>query len=234
MTDPIIINGVEVGSSTDVRSLLRSEFRGGSRLAGRYDEGPEPGIRSLFEAAQGTPLEDRLLEALGSLLTDEDQKVRAGAVNMVLHYAEKFDPSQLLAILERNPRLYRDLPVDQAADLDMAWTLLRAVAATPTRDPQVIERLREAVTDPVKGMWVLAGVTSHDANWVIEHAQEVISDQPARARIVLYRLKDPRQREQLVRAIPSESPKLRKVIAEVVSEEIKDPSEKQRLLDLLK
>lgn len=233
MSDPIIINGVEVGPSTDVRSLLRSEFRGGSTLAGRYDEGPEPGIRSLIDAAQGTPLEGRLMKALWSLLTDDDQKVRSGAVSMVLHYAERFDPSELLTLLETNPGLYKDLPANQDPELDLDWTLLRAVAASPTKDPRVIERLREAVKDPAKGIWVLAGVASHDPDWVIKHAQEVVRDEPARARIVLYRLKEPEQRERLIRAVPRESPRLRQTMAAAVAENVKDPVEKQRLLSLL-
>jgi HEAT repeat protein len=233
VSDPIIINGVEVGPSTDVTSLLRSEFRGGSRLAGRYDEGPEPGIRTLIDAAKGTPLEKRLLEGLRSLLTDDDQKVRSGAAGMVLHFAERFDPSELLAVLEKNPQLFKDVAVNQDPELDLAWTLLRAAAASPTRDPRVVERLREAVKDPARGIWVLAGVVSHDPDWVIEHAQEVLRDQPARARIVLYRLKEPEQRERLIRAIPHESPQLRQAMVAAVVEEIKDPIENRRLLSLL-
>jgi hypothetical protein len=234
MKDSVNVNGVEVGPGTDVKALLRNELLGGSRLAGRYDEEPEPGIRSLMQAAKGTPLEARILSALRSLSADVDPKVRSRAVGLVLHYAEHFDPSVLLAMLEENPTLYNDVPSLNDPELDLAWTLLRAAAASPTKDPQVIGRLREAVIDPVKGMWVLAGVTSHDADWVTEHAQEVIGGQPARARIILYRLKDPLQRERLIRSIPNESPQLRKAVAEAISEEVKDPLEKAKLLSLLK
>jgi len=81
---------------------------------------------------------------------------------------------------------------------------------------------------------VLAGVASHDPDWVIKHAQEVVGDEPARLRIVLYRLKEPEQRERLVRALPQESPRLRQTMAAAVAENVKDPVEKQRLLSLLK
>jgi hypothetical protein len=234
MKDSVNINGIEVGPGTDVTALLRNELLGGGRLAGRYDEEPEPGIRSLMQAANGTPLEGRILSALRSLSADVDPEVRSKAVGLVLHYAERFDPSVLLAMLEKNPTLYNDVPSSQDPQLDLTWTLLRAAAASPSKDQRVIARLREAVIDPVKGMWVLAGVTSHDADWVTEHAQEVISGQPARARIMLYRLKDPSQRERLVRSIPKESPQLRKAVADAISEEVKDPVERARLLSLLK
>src|SRR5260370_42699638 len=125
-----------------------------------------------------------------------------------------FDPYETLTLIEKNPGLYKDLPANQDPELDLDWTLLRAVAASPTKDPRVIERLREAVKDPAKGIWVLAGVASHDPDWVIKYAQEVVRDEPARARIVLYRLKEPRQRERLVRAVPQGSARLDQTLAD--------------------
>jgi hypothetical protein len=62
----------------------------------------------------------------------------------------------------------------------------------------------------------------------------LIGDQPARAGIVLFRLRDAEQRERLIRAIPKESPQLRDLVATAVAEEVKDPAEQQRLLHLLK
>ena len=50
---------------------------------------------------------------------------------------------------------------------------------------------------------------------------------------MLFRLKDPRSRESLIRSIPSESPSLRALMASAVSDEIKDPTEKAKLLKLL-
>jgi hypothetical protein len=46
-------------------------------------------------------------------------------------------------------------------------------------------------------------------------------------------LKKPEQRERLVRAIPKESPRLRDLISAAIPEEIKDPTERQKLLQLL-
>ena len=231
MKDSVNINGIEVGPSTDIRSLLRNEFLGGSVLAGRYDEGPEAGVRSLFEAATGTGLERGVLAALKSLLTDTDVKVRAGAVGLVLHYAEKFDPSELLAILDRNRALYNDVPLP-GGSIDLAWALMRAIAASPTQDAKVVARLRRAVQEPAKGNWILAGLASNDTEWVIKHPQEILDDDPARARIVVFRL-DPNARERFVRGLPRESPRLREIVADAVLAEVKDSAEKDRLLQLL-
>jgi len=232
VTDEVIVNGVQVGPSTDLRLLLRRQFMDGSILAGRYDDSPEPGIWSLFAAAKGTALEGRLVAAVEELLTDVDPTVRSGAVGLAQAYAEKFRAPDLLRVLTGYPHLFEGIR-PKTGEPDLAWGLLRAIAGSSNWSPDVIDSLRSAALEFPDGSSVLAGLISHDPDWAIQHAQEVIGDEPARARIVLYRLKDPDQRERLIKAIPTESPKLRKVIAEAVSEEIKDPAEKRRLLSLL-
>jgi HEAT repeat protein len=233
VTDDVIVNGVRVGPSTDLPALLRRQLIDGSVLAGRYDDAPEPGIWSLFAAARGTALEQRLVEAVESLLTDSDPRIRSGAVGLAQAYAEKFRASDLLRVLATHPNLFEGIMV-KTGDPDLAWGLLRAIAGSSNWSPEVTDRLRSAVLEFPNGSSVLAGVVSHDPDWAIQHAQEVVGDQPARASILLYRLKDPEQRERLIRAIPTESPQLRQVMADAVSKEIKDPVEKERLLSLLR
>jgi HEAT repeat protein len=233
MNDEVIVNGVRVGPSTDLPALLRRQLIDGSVLAGRYDDTPEPGIWSLFAAAKGTALEQRLVEAVESLLTDPDPRVRSGAVGLAQAYAEKFRASDLLRILAGHRNLFEGITV-KTGEPDLAWGLLRAMAGSSNWSPEVIERLRSAALEFPNGSSVLAGLVSHDPDWAIQHAQEVVGDQPARATILLYRLRDPKQRERLIRSIPTESPRLRKVMADAVSKEVKDPVEKERLLSLLR
>lgn len=227
------MNGVRVGPSTDLPSLLRRQLIDGSVLAGRYDDSPEPGIWSLFAAAKGTALEQRLVEAVESLLTDSDPRIRSGAVGLAQAYAEKFRASDLLGVLNTHRNLFEGIRV-KTGEPDLAWGLLRAIAGSSNWSPEVTDRLRSAVLEFPNGSSVLAGLVSHDPDWAIQHAQEIVGDQPARAGILLYRLKDPEQRERLIRAIPTESPQLRRVMTDAVSKEIKDPVEKERLLGLLR
>lgn len=233
MTDEVVVNGVRVGPSTDLPVLLRRQIVDGNVLAGRYDDSPEPGIWSLFAAAKGTPLEARLVEAVRSLLTDFDARVRSAAVGLAQAYAEKFQAPDLLQVLVDHPDLFEGVS-ERTGEPDLAWGLLRAIAGSSNWDLRVTERLRSAALEFPNGSSVLAGLVSHNPDWAIDHAQELIGDQPARARIVLFRLKDPEQRERLVRAIPKESPRLRDLVSMAVSEEVKDPAERQRLLQLLK
>jgi hypothetical protein len=233
MSDEVVVNGIHVGPSTDLPSLLRRQLIDGSILAARYDDSPEPGIWSLFAAAKGTTLEQRLIQAVESLLTDSDPRVRSGAVGLAQAYAEKFRASDLLRVLTAHRNLFEGITM-KTGEPDLAWGLLRAMAGSSNWSPQVTERLRSAALEFPNGSSVLAGLVSHDPDWAIQHAQEIVGDQPARANILLYRLKDPGQRERLIKSIPVESPQLRKVFADAVSGEIKDPVEKQRLLSLLR
>ena len=234
MSDEVIVNGVRIGPTTDLTSLLKRQLLEGSVLAGRYDDSPEPGVWSLFAAAKGTALEPRLTDAVKRLLTDPDLHVRSGAVRLAQAYAEKFDAPQLLAILAGHPALFEDVVAKGSTEADLAWGLLRAIAGSSRWNLEVAKRVRSAALEFPNGLNVLAGLVSNDADWVIQHAPEVIGDQPARARIVLFRLKDPDSRERLIRSIPSESPSLRELMASAVSDEIKDPTEKANLLQLLR
>jgi len=233
MSDEVIVNGVRIGPTTDLTSLLKRQLVEGSVLAGRYDDSPEPGVWSLFAAAKGTALEPRLTDAVKRLLTDPDLRVRSGAVGLAQAYAEKFDAPELLAILAGHPALFEDVVAKGSSESDLAWGLLRAIAGSSKWNLEVAKRVRSAALEFPNGLNVLAGLVSNDADWVIQHAPQVIGDQPARARIVLFRLKDPDSRERLIRSIPSESPSLRKLMASAVSDEIKDPTEKANLLKLL-
>ena len=232
MTDEVVVNGVRIGPSTDLPSLLKAQLINGSALAGRYDESPEPGIWSLFAAAKGTTIEPRLVQAVKDLLTDPDNRVRSGAVGLAQAYAEKFRGPDLLEVLINHPKMFQGVP-GRTGEPDLAWSLLRAIAATTDWSPAVTERLRSAALEFPNGSAVLAGLASHDPDWAISHAQELIGDQADRARILLFRLKLPDQRERLIRAIPRESPQLRTLMAGAVSTEVKDLAERQRLLQLL-
>jgi hypothetical protein len=233
VNDEVVVNGVRVGPSTDLPLLLRRQIIDGSVLAGKYDDSPEPGIWSLFAAAKGTPLEARLVGAVRSLLTDPDARVRSAAVGLAQAYSEKFQAPDLLQVLVDHPNLFEGVS-ERAGEPDLAWGLLRAIAGSSNWDLPVTERLRSAALEFPNGSSVLAGLVSHDPDWAIDHAQELIGDQPARAGIVLFRLRDAEQRERLIRAIPKESPQLRDLVATAVAEEVKDPAERQRLLHLLK
>jgi hypothetical protein len=232
VSDEVVVNGVRVGPSTDLASLLRQQLTSGSVLAGRYDDSPEPGIWSLFAAAKGTSLEPRLVQTVRSLLTDPDVRVRSGAVGLAQAYAEKFQGQDLLRTLEDNPALFHGVP-GRSGEPDLAWGVLRAIAGSANWTPAVAERVRSAALEFPNGSSVLAGLVSNDPEWAIQHFQELIGDQLSRARIVLFRLKSPDLRERLVRAIPAESPRLRELMVTAVSEEVKDPAERKKLLQLL-
>jgi hypothetical protein len=233
VTDEVVVNGVKVGPHTNLPLLLKRQLLDGSILGSRYDESPEPGIWSLFEASKGTSLEHRLVNAIKDLLTDPDSRIRAGAVGLVQAYSEKFRGPELLAVLERNDALFGVPAGAGRSEPSLAWGLLRAIAGSSSWDDDVLRRLRSAALEFPEGLNVLAGLTTHDPEWVIDHAQELIGNELGRAKVILFRLKDPLARQRLILSVPIESPLLRSVLANAVRDEVESPDERQRLLQLL-
>jgi hypothetical protein len=236
LPESFAFDGVQLGPSTNYLKLIRQQLTDGS-VWPSGDSGPSQGVRRVIDAAEGTPAEGPLLNALLELLADDDTAVRTGAIGLAWDYADKVNAADLLHALIDHPALYEGVkPVGalQSYMPDLAWGLIQAMNASPKPDRQVIARLRQAAEDPVNGFRVLGGLAAHDPDWLIDNARTLVSHQPARARIILANLKSPKRREQLVRALASEPPDFREQLAGVIADKVASSEERDRLNAILK
>jgi hypothetical protein len=233
VSERIRVGNTDIGPATDFEGLLRRQFLGGTPFSGRYDETAEQGALSLFAALKDTPFASRAADAVTGLLTDDNLDVRAGAVAVVEDFPQYFDGGQILRLLNEHSELYEGVGTNHFGrkQPDLAWALMRGLAAMAKTDPAVRDRLRKAAQDPVNGTWVLAGVTSNDADWVINHPAESVQGDPSRAWIVMLNLGD--NRERFLRMVPKESPELRDAVRRGVERAVRDEKERNRLLALL-
>jgi hypothetical protein len=235
MPDTIEVGGVRLGPSTDYVSLLRRQLKHGSVWNEIGDPGPEEGIWRVFDAASGTPIEKRLVNAVIGLLTDSDVDVRSGAVGLSQDYAEKMDPTALLQILERNQPLFDGVkPTDGRSDApDLAWGLLQAMTANTGRDPRVLARLKKAAFDTENGFTVLGGLAAADPEWIIAQARHVVSHDPIKARIIIGNLPGEQLRERFVRALAGEPASFREELVPIIADKVENPAERERLKSIL-
>src|ERR1700694_1393837 len=136
----LVVDGVELGPSTDYVSLLRRQLKHGSIWNEVGDSGPEEGLWRVFDRAAGTEVASPLFGALLSLMTDSDAAVRSGAVGLALDYAETIDPVSLLALLKEHPALYVGVKPSgtRKGSPDLAWTLRQAIAGHTAHNTEVI------------------------------------------------------------------------------------------------
>jgi hypothetical protein len=231
MTDTIEVEGVLLGPASDYVALLRRQLKYGTVWNEVGDPGPEEGIWRVFEAASGTPIEKKLIDAVKHLLTDPDVVVRSGAVALAQDYAERMDPTALLQILERNQPLFDGVkPTDSRADSpDLAWGLLRAMTANTGHDSHVIARLRRAAFDTENGSTVLGGLAADDPEWTIAQARHLVSSDPVRARVIMANLPDKQSRERFVKALVGEPATFRRELGRVIADKVADPAEREQL-----
>jgi len=231
LSETIRVGNTDVGPTTDFEGLLRRQFSGGTPFSGRYDETPDQGALSLFAALKDTDLASRAADAVTRLLKDDNLDVRAGAVAVVEDFPKYFDARRLLGLLNDHSKLYEGIGANHFGrkQPDLAWALMRGMAASRTTDPAVRDRLRQAAQDPVNGSWVLAGVTTNDADWVITHPAESVQGDASRAWIVLLNLGD-HDRERFVRMVPKESPELRDAIRRGVERAVRNETARNRLI----
>src|SRR2546425_3963856 len=233
--DTLVVDGVELGPSTDYVSLLRRQLKNGSIWNEVGDAGPEEGLWRVFDRAAGTAVATRLFDALLELVADADLEIRSGAVGLALDYAEELDPVRILALLKKHPSMYSGVrPAGtRKGSPDLAWTLRQAIAGHTRQNPEVIQYLRDISRDPENGVRVLGGLALDDAEWIVKNAPKVVAGQTQRTQPILANLQSASLREQFIRALANEPASFRGDLAGLIDAKVKDSGEKERLKTIL-
>lgn len=227
------MNGVHISPKSDLVDMFRRAFLGEDVFPSRTAFGPEDGVTTVLHSTRGTSLEPRVRDAIMTLLTDSDPRVRAGAVMAIETFPAGFDGQALLGILDERSNLFKGVPAIASGFSDIHWELMRAIAGTRSQSQDVVNRLRQSVVDPANGQWLLAGLTRSDPEWVFSHPREVLAGQPMRVITVLANLDEPKKREQFVRTIRDEQESFRRAAAAKLDEVVSDQQQRERLTRLL-
>src|ERR1700674_1075037 len=158
----IVVNGVRIGPQSDLFGMFRRAFLGEDVFPSRTAYAPQDGVTSVMRVTRGTALEQVVTQAIMRLLTDSESNVRAGAVMAIETFPLGFDGRVLLRIMDEQPSLFKGIPATVPGYSDLYWELLRAIAGTGSLSREVLNRLKESVTDPVSGHWLIAGLTRSD------------------------------------------------------------------------
>ena len=229
----IVVDGVLLSPDSDFVGLLRRQLLGEGIFESKGAYGPEDGVVRVLGAAQGTPIEPSVKDAIMTLVTDRDPTVRAGAAMAVGTYPRTFGAQPLVDILDKNLALFRGTPALARGFQDLEWELLQAVAATESRTPEIMERFKAAVMDPANGGRFIGLVTRADPGWVIEHAREITLSQAPRVDGVFAGLPDVAKREAYAKALRDEPAPFRREVVARLSKSIPSQPERDRLSKIL-
>ena len=229
----VVVNGVSIGPQSDLVGMFRRTLAGENLFPSKTAYGPEDGVTTVLQATRGTPLEPRVRDAIMTLLTDTDPKVRAGAVLAIETFPRGFDGQALLRILDERPSSFQGVPAMAQGFSDIHWELLRAVAGTRSQSQEVLDRLKRSVIDPANGQSLVAGLTRSDPDWVLSHAREVLAGQPTRVNAILANLDDAQKREKFLEALRGEPEQFRKDVVARLDRVVGDPQQRERLTRLL-
>ena len=238
MAESIVVDGITVSNAHELADLLRRQLRS-SILSGKTsDEGPEEAIWRLFNSIRGSSSEQLFVDALMELLIDADVAIRTSAVGLAQDFSESLEPRRLLKVLDENQSLFRGVRPKADGhsgldDSDLSWGLLRAVAGRRTSDDKVLNRLRTAAEDPTNGATILAGLTVSDPEWVLGNLAKLLDQAPGGAAIVLNNLDASSSRDRFASEARKAGRRGKAAAVKAVKDLIRDPRERQRLLNLL-
>ena len=229
----IVVDGVRLGPESDFEELFRRQLRGDVLFESKSGYGPADGIVRVLGAARTSRLESKVRDAIMTLATDKDAAVRGSAVMAIGTYPRTFGTSALLALLDGNIQLFRKVPAVARGYADLEWELLQAIAATRPTSPEIIDRFKAVVVDPVEGERFVGLVAAADPSWTLGHAREVAAGQADRAIAVLWNLNDPAARTLFVQALRPEPAALRDEVIAQLSQPVRDKEERERLTKIL-
>jgi hypothetical protein len=176
----VTVDGVSVTTATDFKTLVRSQLAGSGPGRNATDVYPVDWILRVEERLRGTPLHDRLSEAVADCLTSPDALVRTQA----LHYFQSAPlgrGGERIVTLLRGPEraLFAGVADPTHPDYTLEWQLLTALAARlSSEDPPLIELAREEALKPGLAVPLIGALTAQDTEWVLGHADKIVTGTP--------------------------------------------------------
>jgi hypothetical protein len=211
-------------------ALVRRQLVSGCVWLERDDRQPVDGLTRAVRDG-GDHRGDALVLGVVAALVDPDRVVRTRAIDAAQRLAGRIAAGTLARLLRERGSLFRGVPPAARLDqTDLGWGLLRAIAAAARpSDIAALALLRQAVSDPQQGFWVLAGLTMNDPRWVAEHSAVWFAGDPSRLVTALHWLRDPDWRMRVVRDLAAQPAERHAELREAIREVVVDPFERLRL-----
>ena len=186
----VTYNGTSLGSGPELTARIRR---------GLLDEEPFPLSRSQRIAADFlVEAHDRqwpgaaskeLAEAVASLLTDPDARVRSGAIRF-FQGSRADEPAPLLRALEQDSGLFGGVPDPLPGSTgDLRAELARAAARRLGSDPALREAIQQEALRPGRARTVVAALAQADPEWLRYNAIDIAVASPDALDPLLYNLR---------------------------------------------
>jgi predicted DNA-binding WGR domain protein len=176
-----------VDERTDFAAIAHDNLHGGGGLGGLpADCSPLDAVVRFYDDLRGTPHADRLSEGISACMTDPNPYVRFQALIFFENHPEAAGAARVEEIVTGDRSLF-DGVMEQGYDL--GFSLRRALGArarigiTHAVDLAKIEILR-----PGMASGVIAGLSVHEPDWMIQHAEEIVRATPTVLGTLLYRV----------------------------------------------
>ena len=173
-------------SDKDPAVLIGEGLREAGKRRGARTRHPLESVMKAFRKHLGTPRGDRFSRGVAACLTDDDPRVRAQALLFFEAFPEAAGAELLVTLARSRRTLFAGVPNPFAPSLDLEWQLLRSIGA------RILRRDRDALAfgyscavEPGHAQPIIAALTFTDPDWVVAHAEAIVSANPGVAGTLL-------------------------------------------------
>ncbi|MBN2494715.1 MAG: hypothetical protein JXR96_09015 [Deltaproteobacteria bacterium] len=184
--EAVVVDTFDLTADTDFAALVRQVLLGRAGGSLPTDLDPADWLFRAYAELEGSPYRDRLAEGVSACLTDEEPRVRSGALTFFERHPEARGAERIVELAE-GPRALFDGTASGTAALEDK--LMRCVGARILAgDARAREIGRREALEPGRPVQLIAALTQADPDWIVEHAETIVDKTPATGLSILFNL----------------------------------------------
>jgi len=181
-----VLSEVSFGRDLEFRTDLAPELLARRRVVDgvpRLDPGDEAWLLVAHDLLKRG---DRFSRGVAACLTDSDSRVRAQALLFFEAFPEAAGAELLVPMARTRRGLFAGVPNPFAPSMDLEWQLLRSIGARILRnDADALAFGYACAVEAGHAQPIIAALTFTDPDWVVAHAEAIVTANPGVAATLL-------------------------------------------------
>lgn len=190
MSEPVQIDSITFDDALDFKAFVRDVLAGKSGVPERPDDPlPVAWLDRAYPRLAPTPYADKLGRAVADALTDADPSVRLQALMFFEHNPTAAGADRVVVLARNQHAQFHGVPNPEHPSVDLEWQLLTSLGSLVRKNVDDAKQVaRSLVLQSGRGAPLVGSLSKVDADWVSQHAEDIVRATPSAASAMLINL----------------------------------------------